>query len=240
MSKLLILFSKAPEPGKVKTRLTPFLTSSDAAKLQKAFILDLLDMTKQLAGTDAVEPAIACAPVIEHPFFKSCGATYNLGFLCQKGHDLGERMHNAFLWGFEKGFEKIVIIGCDSPTLPLDFIRQAFEKLSSTDLVIGPGLDGGYYLIGATQRSDTKQQGFSALFTGINWGTESVLTKTLERLNTQKYNYDLLPFWYDIDQPSDLAFLKEHLKYLCRQQKDLPHATIKMLDTLMINKNSQK
>ncbi|MEC4678364.1 MAG: TIGR04282 family arsenosugar biosynthesis glycosyltransferase, partial [Nitrospirota bacterium] len=221
-------------------RLTPKLSKVEAAKLQEAFIKDLLNTTKQLATTDSVQCAIACTPVIEHPFFQACGEEYDLRFILQKGNDLGERMHNAFLWGFENGFEKIVIIGCDSPTLPPDLIRQAFEQLSNTDLVVGPGLDGGYYLIGAPQITAAKQQGFSALFTGINWGTESVLTKTLEKLNTQKYNYDLLPFWYDIDQPSDLVFLKEHLKYLGSQQKDLPYATIKMLDGLTINKNSQK
>ncbi len=238
MSKLLILFAKAPEPGYVKTRLTPFLSKIDAAKLQEAFIKDLLDTTQTLTTTDAMQSAIACAPAIEHPFFQACGEKYNLRFILQKGKDLGERMHNAFLWGFENGFEKIVIIGCDSPTLPRDFIRQAFEKLSKTDLVLGPSLDGGYYLIGAQQIPKEKRKNFSSLFSGLTWGTESILIKTLERLNTQKDDYDLLPFWYDIDRPSDLTFLKEHLKYLHSQQKNLPHATKKMLDLLRIDKNS--
>ncbi|NOY85620.1 MAG: glycosyltransferase [Nitrospirae bacterium] len=238
MCKLLILFAKAPEPGAVKTRLTPKLSKVEAAKLQEAFIKDLLDTTKQLATTDSVQCAIACAPEIEHPFFQACGEEYDLRFILQKGNDLGERMHNAFLWGFEKGFEKIVIIGCDSPTLPLDFIRQAFEKLSNTDLVLGPGLDGGYYLIGIQKRGNANKKTLPLFFTSLAWGTESVLTKTLKILNQQKYDYKLLPFWYDIDHPADLFFLKEHLKHLRNQQEPLPQATIKMLNALSINENA--
>jgi len=240
MRKLLILFAKAPEPGHVKTRLTPFLSERDAAKLQEAFIKDLLKTTKQLAQIDAVQCAIACAPIIEHPFFQACGEQYDLRFILQKGEDLGQRMLNAFFWGFKNGFEKVVIIGCDSPTLPRNFIQKAFEKLSETDLVIGPSLDGGYYLIGARKGSKEQQQNFPSLFTGLDWGTESVFTDTLEILNTHKYDYDLLPFWYDIDHPADLAFLKEHLNYLRSQQEILPQATIKMLETIKRPKVSKK
>lgn len=240
MSKLIILFAKAPEPGKVKTRLTPFLSKTDAAKLQEAFTRDLLEMTAQITKTGAVQCAIACTPEIEHPFFKQCGEKYDLRFILQKGKDLGERMHNALFWGFKNGFEKVLIIGCDSPTLPAAFIQQAFEKLSHTDIILGPGLDGGYYLIGTRKMTNTKQQALASLFTGLAWGTETVLTDTLEILNTQKYDYDLLPFWYDIDKPADLVFLKEHLKYLRRQQEGLPQATTKMLDALQSDEAPEK
>lgn len=238
MSKLLILFAKVPEPGKVKTRLTPFLSKINAAKLQEAFISDLLETTQQLADTNAVQCVIACAPEIEHPFFQACGEKYNLHLILQEGRDLGERMLNAFLWGLQNGFEKVVIIGCDSPTLPAAFIQEAFEKLSNTDLVVGPSLDGGYYLIGAGQMADEKQQALPTLFTSLAWGTETILTETLEILNQQKYDYNLLPFWYDIDTPTNLGFLKEHLKYLRSQQETLPQATIKMLDSLTMNENA--
>lgn len=238
MSKLLILFAKAPEPGSVKTRLSPKLSLSDAAKLQEAFINDLLDTTKQLSESGAIQNAIACAPEIGHPFFRRCGEKYNLRFILQKGTDLGERMRNAFLWGFKNAFEKVVIIGCDSPTLPATFIQQAFEKLSDTDLVLGPSLDGGYYLIGAGKIDKEKRKNLPALFTGLAWGTETVLTHTLKLLNASDFTYFLLPFWYDIDDPSDLAFLKEHLKYLRSQKETLPQATCETLDALKISEDS--
>ncbi len=239
MHKLLILFAKSPEPGQVKTRLTPCLSRIDAAKLQESFIKDLLNTTQELTETDTtLQCMMACTPEIDHPFFKYCSEKYDLRFILQKGDDLGERMYNAFFWGFKNGFEKIVIIGCDSPTLPRNFIRQAFENLSETDLVVGPSLDGGYYLIGARKITDKEQKDFSEIFTGLAWGTESVLSNTLKILNQQKYNYKLLPFWYDIDTPADLNFLKEHLKYLRSQQEMLPHATLKMLDSLTINEAS--
>ncbi len=237
MRKLLILFAKVPEPGKVKTRLSPFLSKTDAAKLQEAFIKDLLDATKQLSDTRAVQCAIACAPDIEHPFFQRCGEKYDLRFMLQQGKDLGERMLNAFLWGFENGFEKIVIIGCDAPTLPAAFIPDAFEKLSATDFVLGPGLDGGYYLIGTRRMPPKKQHALPALFEGPAWGTETVLTHTLEILNRQKFAYQLLPFWYDVDRPADVVFLKEHLKYLRSQEAPMPRETNHLLALLKTDKD---
>lgn len=221
MPNLLILFVKAPEPGKVKTRLTPFISTTDAAKLQEAFIFDLLKNTRQLTKPDltgtiekssSTKRVMACAPYAEHPFFQRCTEEHKLQLISQQGRDLGERMLNAFSWGFENGFQKVVVIGCDSPTLPPAFIQHAFEKLSEVDLVIGPGLDGGYYLIG-------KRRLIPAVFSGLAWGTETVLTRTLAFLNQQQQTYSLLPFWYDIDRPADLAFLREHLHYL-RTQKE--------------------
>lgn len=234
---------KAPELGKVKTRLTPFISSTHAARLQEAFILDLLKNTTQLTETDTANTigkglntrrVIACAPFAEHTFFQRCVKEHELQLISQQGKDLGERMRNAFSWGFENGFQKVVVIGCDSPTLPPAFIQHAFEKLSEVDLVIGPGLDGGYYLIGM-------RRFMPAVFTGLAWGTETVLTRTLAFLNQQKQTYSLLPFWYDIDRPADLVFLKEHLQYLHTQKQigaqqcfelPTPQATAEVLASL--------
>ncbi len=203
MSKALILFAKAPEPGRVKTRLSPFLSANDAAGLQKAFILDLLQNTQ----IDSLQRFIACAPATDHPFFQHCKIKHSIQLILQEGKDLGERMRNAFEWAFSNNFHKVIIIGSDVPTLPPDFIRKGFDRLSNTDIVLGPSLDGGYYLIGARKH-------IPALFTDLPWGTETVLGRTLEILNSSKCSSHLLPFWYDIDRPEDLPFLYAHLKYL--------------------------
>ncbi len=210
-AEALIIFAKAPSPGKVKTRLCPLLSERDAAHLQKALILDTLDLTAPLP----MQRVLACAPDFRHPFFRQCAKQFSLLFLSQQGDDLGERMKNAFAWGFASGFSKVVLIGCDAPTLPIEFIREAFLKLDSFPFVLGPSLDGGYYLIGANKPMVPP-------FCGILWGTGRVLTETLRKLNEKKKRCHLLPFWYDIDRPEDLYFLREHLTLLRREDAPIP------------------
>jgi uncharacterized protein len=217
MKNLLIIFAKAPEPGLVKTRLIPFLTPKMAALLQEAFLLDIIQMTdqesKQLNRSMSWSRLLACAPDTEHPFFQRCERNESIRLICQKGDDLGERMDLAFRQTFSEGFEKVVIIGCDAPTLPISCIESAFESLSAHSLVLGPSLDGGYYLIGAKCPP-------TELLYGMAWGTEAVLSETLQRLNATKRSYHLLPFWYDIDLPRDFIFLRQHLEY--RKMKGEP------------------
>ncbi len=203
MKDLLILFAKAPEPGRVKTRLIPFLSEKAASQLQKAFFLDTLQLTDPLL----LRRAVACLPDSEHPFFLQCATERPLLFLNQKGADLGERMKNAFEWGFSRGFQKVILLGSDSPTLPSGFIQEAVDRLESFPLVLGPSVDGGYYLIGS-------RPPVPAVFDGIEWGTNRVLAATLEKITRRRVRCHLLPFWYDIDRPEDLAFLKGHLALL--------------------------
>jgi hypothetical protein len=110
----------------------------------------------------------------------------------QQGVDLGERMCNAVKLLFNKGYEKVSLIGADSPDLPLPFITEAFEKLDSYDLVIGPSEDGGYYLISMNKPFDT-------IFKDINWGHDNVLKDTVSKAKAAGISYFLLPQWYDID-----------------------------------------
>jgi len=109
--------------------------------------------------------------------------------------------------------------------LPASFIDEAFDRLESVSVVVGPSLDGGYYLIGATSP-------LPDLFSHQNWGTETVMTQTLERLNEKGRSTHLLPFWFDIDRPRDIAFLRAYLNYLRQERLTLPkatHETIKRL-----------
>jgi glycosyltransferase A (GT-A) superfamily protein (DUF2064 family) len=116
-------------------------------------------------------------------------------------------MKNAFEWGFSQGFQKVLLLGCDTPTLPAGFIREAVERLDSSPLVLGPSVDGGYYLIGG-------RPPVPPIFDRIAWGSDTVLTATLQKLTQQQVGCHLLPFWYDIDRPEDLTFLKAHLALL--------------------------
>jgi rSAM/selenodomain-associated transferase 1 len=122
----------------------------------------------------------------------------------QRGHDLGERMKNSFIDAWHEGYTYTVTIGSDIPDLPRSFIEDAFIKLQTHDAVIGPAIDGGYYLIGF--RRDTF---FPGVFEGITWGTETVYEKTLNKLAMSGLSVGLLPEWYDVDTPDDLRSLCE-------------------------------
>ncbi|MFQ5598773.1 MAG: TIGR04282 family arsenosugar biosynthesis glycosyltransferase [Nitrospiria bacterium] len=226
MSNLLIIFAKAPEPGQVKTRLSPYISKRNAAKLYEAFMIDTLAFTVHIPA----DRALACSPNPDHPFFSRCKANHPLRTFAQQGTNLGARMKHAFEWGYSKAFEKVILIGSDAPTLPTAFIRDAFDCLSRRDVVLGPSLDGGYYLIGAkTPLPD--------IFSHQDWSSERVLRNTLKKLNDEKQSYELLPFWYDIDRPDDLFFLIEHLKYQSCRGTPLPKATSDMLGAIGVNKD---
>jgi len=219
MSTRLIIFAKSPIPSKVKTRLTPHITPTKAAELYEAFIADTISTALRLKcerTTVAYSPGYA-----EKTFWRLCGQS--VGYLPQKGHNLGEKMKNALKHSFGKGFKRTVIIGTDSPTLPLSYIRKAFDVLKKVPVTIGPTFDGGYYLIGLSVQED-------ALFDNIEWGTSSVFSQTLARIKTANKQLCILPPWYDIDTPESLEFLRSHLLSMKMSgNEDLPEKTLRFL-----------
>ena len=112
--------------------------------------------------------------------------------------------------GQKTGYEKIIIVGSDSPTLPKSFITDAVTGLDTRDVVIGPSMDGGYYLIGFS--TITLSKTVPLIFNGIAWSTAHVLQQTISRIHTSKVSLKLLPPWYDVDTPEDLALLRTHLQ----------------------------
>jgi hypothetical protein len=127
-------------------------------------------------------------------------------YLPQKGNNLGQRMKHSFIDAFANNFERAIIIGSDSPDLPIDYINEAFSSLKTHDVVIGPCLDGGYYLIGFTQNSFLPRA-----FEGIHWSTETVFSETMNILSNENLKIHILPKWSDVDTLSDLiAFFKRN------------------------------
>ena len=211
MKSLLIIFAKSPNGSNVKTRLKPLLSKAKRTLLQKALILDTLSLTQSLFA----KRVLFCAPNKNDPFLLQCKKDYKVSLINQEGDDLGARMRNAFCWGFSKGFQKIVIIGSDSPTLPKSFIQEAFHQLGSLPIVLGPALDGGYYLIGMTPPIPN-------IFSNISWGSNHVFSETQKRLS----RFYLLPYWYDVDYPKDMAFLKRHITLIKKRGADFPIETL--------------
>ncbi len=219
MSTCLIIFAKNPIPGKVKTRVTPHITPTDAAELYKAFIVDIVSNTLILKCDRIV---IAYTPLnAETSFHEICGQSIN--YIPQEGYDLGERMKNAFRYTFDKGSKRTVIIGTDSPTLPLSYIRKAFSVLEKVPITIGPTFDGGYYLVGLSEQNND-------IFDGVEWSTSRVFSQTLTRIKALNKQFYLLPPWYDVDTPEDLKFLRSHILAMkLSGASDIPMSTMQFL-----------
>lgn len=203
-STAFVIFAKAPIPGQVKTRLCPPLTPDEAATLHGSFVLDILERTK-LATTTLKLPCdryLACAPSSTHVFFKIMEERHGVKVIDQVGDDLGARMNQVCESMFARGYSRVVMIGTDVPTIPLNHFGQAQDQLEHHDLVLGPALDGGYYLIGLKRKSPE-------LFMGIPWSTSQVLKLTQDKAATIGLKTALLEPWRDVDTLSDLQALIE-------------------------------
>ena len=190
----LIVFAKVPEPGAVKTRLTGLLTPEEAAELYGAFLFDSLDVYRSLPV--AVRLYVDAAAADLPPEF----AGENVELCRQRGEGLGARMLNAFVETFVAGFERVVIIGTDHPTLPSAFVERAFQELEEPlHIVLGPSADGGFYLMGMNDLAPT-------LFEGMTYSHGAVFEQTLERAHAVAH-VSILPPWYDVDTPDALRRL---------------------------------
>jgi len=192
----VLVFCKEPSPGRVKTRLAGSLGPEGAAALYK----QLVGQTLRRVGACAGNPDLFIfydPPSAEANIRRWLGPTYR--YRAQAQGDLGQRMLAAFETAFALGCTEAVIIGTDCPSLEPHHLSDAFRALQKHDVVLGPTLDGGYYLIG------TKQP-HAALFEGIAWSTERVLSQTTQALNRQRLHYTCLGELRDLDDREDLEY----------------------------------
>ncbi|MXZ05462.1 MAG: glycosyltransferase [Rhodothermaceae bacterium] len=208
--RALIVFARSPVAGQVKSRLTQLLSSQEAADLYRAFLVDSLaqyaslEVDVRLYMADEGDPGVHL---------------YGAKLKKQCGDGLGERMDHAFRETAAEGYEQMVIIGTDHPTLPTEFIMDAYEALSDVPAVcIGPASDGGYYLLGMSPL-------ICGLFDGIVYSKPNVLSLTLVRARESGASVTQLPVWYDVDTPEDL-------RRLVSEKTALPPATMKMMRML--------
>ena len=218
----LIIFAKEPKWGRVKTRLKTVLSEQQCVNLYKAFLRDTYSLSDSLTPLSKI---LAYDSLKEEPqYLKKIFRKYY--FYKQEGNDLGTRMHNAFLWGKRSGAKRMVIIGSDSPTLPVQYIQQAFKSLTAHDVVLGPSRDGGYYLIGLI-RPDVD------LFKDVAWSLDQVFKKTVENAQKLKMRVHILKEWHDVDDAESLKYLQ---KKLSRMNKGRAFWTRKFLNGLKIIK----
>lgn len=193
----VIVFAKAPTPGRVKTRLIPALGAAGAAALHRRLVLHCLDA----AARSRVGPVeLWCAPDPSDPFFRECERRLGVSLHSQEDGDLGERMQRAFESALARA-RRAMIIGGDVPALSAQYLREADRALADGhDAVLGPAQDGGYVLVGLARTAPV-------LFRDILWGGPEVLAETRRRVASLAWRCRELPALWDVDQPEDLERL---------------------------------
>ena len=200
---VLLLFLRAPEAGQVKTRLARDLGDEKTLALYKTFVGAALEASTAWSDkAGSREVWIAFCPGNRQDMVENwLGSAYE--YLAQSGADLGQRMARALSDAFDRGAERAVVLGTDIPQIRPDHIERAFECLHSADVVIGPSLDGGYWLIG------TSREGFSPrLFHAMDWGTPSVFADTIDRCRALNLTWSELEPLQDVDTLADLTSIK--------------------------------
>jgi rSAM/selenodomain-associated transferase 1 len=184
---------KFPEPGKVKTRIASVAGCDYATETYRHIAEKVFQNT--LSADREYERIIFYAPENLERDFRSWLPGERL--IAQQGRDIGERMANAIKDLFYEGASKSVIAGVDIPEIDAEIVRDAFKKLESADIVIGPAADGGYYLIG--MKSLHRE-----IFRNILWSTEKVLKQTIDVIDNLKLKYETLITLSDVDTLEDL------------------------------------
>jgi rSAM/selenodomain-associated transferase 1 len=208
---VLGLFAKWPAPGVVKTRLGG--APDWGTRVARAFLLDTLTRLSAIAA----ERVLAFAPADREADFSAL-VQGRFGLALQTAGDLGRRLSEFIAQQLQTGARAVVVVGTDSPTLPLPYIERAFAELDTADVVLGPATDGGYYLVGCGPR-------LPPIFTNVAWSSERVLADTIACLSDPHWRLAVLPPWYDVDTPADWTMLCGHVAALRRAGVDpgVPH-----------------
>jgi len=192
----LIIFAKAPQAGKVKTRLIPDYTGEQACRVYQ----QLLEFTvSALARLPDVDVELQCTPDKKHSFFQYLKAQYKIALAVQPGGDLGQKMSSA-LFNKLLEYKKVVLIGSDIPAIDKDYIKHAFAMLDRHPVVLGPAEDGGYVLVGLNKPQPN-------MFVDIAWGSSKVLQQTIDQMEPEIPI--LLDTLWDVDRAEDVERFKK-------------------------------
>lgn len=194
----LCVFAKAPVPGKVKTRLIPYMDAKSACQLHQKLIDECLSRTvvqnswlSQLWSTDT-----------ENEFITKISKQYELASYKQQGSDLGQRMAHAMKVSLQD-YRYVILTGTDCPGLDAGYIETVIEQLQAgADCVLGPAEDGGYVMLALSVYD-------GSLFSDIEWGTSRVLDITRQRIKSLGWSCYEMPVLWDVDRPGDFERLKK-------------------------------
>ncbi|MCU7844428.1 MAG: TIGR04282 family arsenosugar biosynthesis glycosyltransferase [Candidatus Thiodiazotropha sp. (ex Monitilora ramsayi)] len=194
---VVLIFTKPPCPGRVKTRLIPAIGEVAATKLYARLL------QRQIAWIDRETPydiELWVTSDSSHPLLQALESEYPLSIHLQQGGDLGERMGHAARQALKR-YRRVVLLGVDCPALTAGHLQQAFGWLrAGEDAVLGPAEDGGYVLLGLNKWSEQ-------LFQGHQWGAETVAQSTRRAFEAMGWRWRELPLLWDLDRPGDLERL---------------------------------
>jgi len=196
----LVVFARPPTAGTVKTRLAGLFGETGAAALYEAFVEDTLSLCSRVQAAGRIDVALWSAGP-DNELVSEWADRLGTSAHLQPDGDLGVKLSAAFEEGLRR-YQRVVIIGSDAPTLPIELVGAAFDSLESARIVLGPANDGGYYAVGASHSTRPD-------FDGVRWSTAHAFADTV-KANSQRSVATIAP-WYDIDEPEDLAVLRAHL-----------------------------
>jgi uncharacterized protein len=190
MDQAIIIFVRNPVLGKVKSRLAATVGKRKALNIYNSLLDHTFKISKNVSADKFVfyEDFINYEDIWDNAIYRK---------KLQEGDGLGKRMKNAFKYLFDAGYSKIIIIGSDCYELTSKIIEEAFEAFSEHDIVIGPALDGGYYLLGMNHF-------ISGLFENKKWGGDTVFAHTLSQVKKLHYNVAVLVQLRDVDVEGDI------------------------------------
>jgi len=200
MSSVLAVFARAPELGRAKTRLARTHGEKFALELARAMLLDTLELCAQIEVTTRL--------FITPDGFDASSLWSGKVHLQGEG-DLWTRLLRADSRLRDEGFKRVVILGSDAPDLPPSLLEAAFASLEERPLVVGPSLDGGFYLLGSARRLPDE------LFEGVPVSSRETLarlTENLHQLSRRDFEFRMLGAWRDVDEEEDLQLLVERLR----------------------------
>ena len=197
----LIIFTRYPEIGTAKTRMIPTMGAKGAAALQREMTEHVLSQVVGPSASNDLAVEIRYDGGNEDLMRRWLGSEFE--YVLQRGDNLGERMQRAFEDAFDSGAASAVIIGTDIPALTEKVIKNAFSVLKQKEMVLGPAKDGGYYLIGFPKAAFSPA--VSDLFSGMKWGENDVLKKTINVATGLGMSYSLVDELADVDRPEDLS-----------------------------------
>jgi uncharacterized protein len=205
LKEALVVMANAPREEKAPNRLSSALSPEEAKRLYIAFLSDTFVLMEDVRDErENLALALCYTPEGEEEAFEEVEREGSL-MIPQRGENLGERLTNCFADLFALSFESVVVIGADTPTLPGEYVFDAFECFETDDdVVIGPTEDGGYYLVGMRKLH-------KRIFEDLPWGAAGALDATIERAREAELNLVLLPEWRDVDTPEDFEQLKREL-----------------------------
>lgn len=227
MMKALILMTRVPIPGRTKTRLMKVLSGEECANLHKCFLLDLFNVFEYIK--DDIDIFLTYTPEKSFKLMEDFIPDYIQCFP-QWGKDLGEKMFNAFQYLFNKGYSEIILMGADIPSIQPYDIRVSFMALGNNDIVLGPTVDGGYYLIGIHRPHKDLFQN------KVKWGNKSVLEGTIDIANGLGLKTKLVSKLRDIDTKEDLFNFIMKSKYKLEDGNVIPYNTINYINSLWSDK----